>query len=755
MSDGISSPPDGLSGSDRVTDSVTGVRRTGGEQGGASTPQTGGQSLGQAQVGDEPQTVRDPAVSIAASIADLRAGDRIVEMVSRIDSAGRPVLETPVANYALRPDAGLRPGDAVQLIIRDTERQLTADLVARNGTPIDPPVRLDLTVTALHVDGVADAGATPIEAARYGPLQRPGGADGGQPAGEALLAATRAAFASTATSSAAAPDAAATVTNPISAIAALVSEQQGIGAATTQPVSAPTAPTALGPAIAVTAAGAPLSLNPISEGLAALIPSDALRVQSVTSLTLEEIRMLALPIQSLQNSDSPLTRVETVRPDGARGPVVYAPLPVVSPLVGRPVFAASIDLPSPAAPRPPSFPVPQSVSLQNPADAVQNGPVYAASFAAPGSPPLEAPQNAAASAAPQRLQTQAPAPLGPSVDIQLRPSGSAAPPLGSVLIQGETILSTGLAASGPQTTVDLTTAIGTFRVALPSAERPAIGDILTVLPTPSAADAEVPDPTLAAAAPLGAVPGDATPGDAAVNAQVAASASASLYTPPPNFSDTRQQAEAVLSQLAAVGDPGLVEALQARSAAGGPQLTNSVLFLLSALGRGREAPGDAWLGRDTSGARAGLIDSLRQNFARLFAPADGTGSDWRVLQLPFEVRDTAVSVLSFWWRDEVTDRDGNRRSPDDGEGAAPPARRFVVDVAFSVIGEVQLDGLIEGRHFDLTLRTEHVLPTGLGEDLVTLFTGALDANGYAGMLRIRESETFLIDLDSLLAQRGA
>ncbi|GHF22551.1 hypothetical protein GCM10017044_16120 [Kordiimonas sediminis] len=102
---------------------------------------------------------RDVAVSISASAAHLQYGDKINNKIARMDADGRPIIETERATYALRPDAGLRPGDNVELEVREAGKAVKADLLVKNGKDIDPPVRLNLDVIAIH--GNATQAATP------------------------------------------------------------------------------------------------------------------------------------------------------------------------------------------------------------------------------------------------------------------------------------------------------------------------------------------------------------------------------------------------------------------------------------------------------------------------------------------------------------------------------------------------------------------------------------------------------------------
>ena len=76
--------------------------------------------------------------------------------------------------------------------------------------------------------------------------------------------------------------------------------------------------------------------------------------------------------------------------------------------------------------------------------------------------------------------------------------------------------------------------------------------------------------------------------------------------------------------------------------------------------------------------------------------------------------------------DEVDD-DAN--GPD-GHGARD--NRFLIDLTLSRIGELQLDGLIRPRRFDLILRTHMPLPPEMRQEIGKLFHGSLETLGMTG-----------------------
>ena len=76
--------------------------------------------------------------------------------------------------------------------------------------------------------------------------------------------------------------------------------------------------------------------------------------------------------------------------------------------------------------------------------------------------------------------------------------------------------------------------------------------------------------------------------------------------------------------------------------------------------------------------------------------------------------------------DEV-DEDANGA---DGHGAR--ANRFLIDLTLSRIGELQLDGLVRPRRFDLILRTHMPLPPEMRQEIGKLFQNSLETLGMTG-----------------------
>lgn len=146
------------------------------------------------------------------------------------------------------------------------------------------------------------------------------------------------------------------------------------------------------------------------------------------------------------------------------------------------------------------------------------------------------------------------------------------------------------------------------------------------------------------------------------------------------------------------------------------------LFSAYAAGEAR-----SWLGPlpETEEA-AGAERELRRDFARLAAlAAEPDAEGWRHLGLPLY----AEGQLVLRW---LRLRGG--QGEDEGTDAGT---RFQLDLEFSALGPVQLDGLLHEPRFDLVLRSHRPLPEALREDLSAVHREAARLTGLHGRLHFR------------------
>ncbi len=172
----------------------------------------------------------------------------------------------------------------------------------------------------------------------------------------------------------------------------------------------------------------------------------------------------------------------------------------------------------------------------------------------------------------------------------------------------------------------------------------------------------------------------------------------------------------------------------------GTRLTSGMLFFMAALSGGNLG---RWLGADALQAlRASghdtLIGRLSGDLARMGRMAEtaggagGTAGDWRLLPIPLWSGDH-VHQLRLFLRQHEDRGEGDKKS-----GQKDP-KRFILELEMSRLGEIQLDGLIRGKRFDLMMRTRGALPEDMRQDIRTIFEDANQAAGFSGNLGFQAS----------------
>jgi hypothetical protein len=92
-----------------------------------------------------------------------------------------------------------------------------------------------------------------------------------------------------------------------------------------------------------------------------------------------------------------------------------------------------------------------------------------------------------------------------------------------------------------------------------------------------------------------------------------------------------------------------------------------------------------------------------------------------------------------------------RRHRGDDEGAEG-GTRFIVDIELSRLGELQLDGLIYERRFDLILRSHEAMAADARRDIAAIFAEGLSTAGLVGRLSFQVARAFPVaPLDEILA----
>lgn len=190
--------------------------------------------------------------------------------------------------------------------------------------------------------------------------------------------------------------------------------------------------------------------------------------------------------------------------------------------------------------------------------------------------------------------------------------------------------------------------------------------------------------------------------------------------------------------------PAQVDAVARALPQVGPRLASGMLFFLSALNQGNIG---GWLAPAAAAAERAehgdLFERLGREFAGLNRSIDTAAGEWRFVNLPLWSEQGLRELRCFFRHQEH----GGAGKSGDGEKAT----RFVLELELERHGELQLDGLVRARRFDLLLRSRRPLPALVRGDLLALFEEANAIAGYTGQLVFQASADWL----QLLAAQSA
>lgn len=188
--------------------------------------------------------------------------------------------------------------------------------------------------------------------------------------------------------------------------------------------------------------------------------------------------------------------------------------------------------------------------------------------------------------------------------------------------------------------------------------------------------------------------------------------------------------DSLLSQLPAAQ----AEVLQRALPQAGPRLSSGILFILSAINQGNPL---AWLAGPAAALdrseRGEFLDRLGRELSGLSRSVETGSGEWRLLQLPVWSDEGLRELRLFLRQQGGQDQGGDARDGD-------KATRFVLELEMKHYGELQLDGLVQGRKFDLILRSRRSFSALIRSDLRALFEEANAIGGYQGQLLFQSTQ---------------
>ena len=161
------------------------------------------------------------------------------------------------------------------------------------------------------------------------------------------------------------------------------------------------------------------------------------------------------------------------------------------------------------------------------------------------------------------------------------------------------------------------------------------------------------------------------------------------------------------------------------------RLAPTTLFFLAALRMGGI---ESWLGENTlqsirSGGRKDVADRLAQDFGRIASQSKTLiAGEWRAISMPLMQQDQHIHMIQFFVRPHHSDDEA-------AQGETPETKkmtRFILNLQLSRMGDMQMDGLLHQKRFDLILRSEDRLPADIRQELMKRFAEGLDQTGMEG-----------------------
>lgn len=186
----------------------------------------------------------------------------------------------------------------------------------------------------------------------------------------------------------------------------------------------------------------------------------------------------------------------------------------------------------------------------------------------------------------------------------------------------------------------------------------------------------------------------------------------------------RQAAEQLMRMIPQAG-PRLAAAMSLF--AGAVRSGDSKALLSEPVTRGLEKAG-----------RKDLADRLKKEFLDLAEDSTrpmGRG-DWQAITLPF-AHGANIDPIDLYIHRPPND--------DEGGGKKGAEQRFILDVRMSVLGRIQLDGLVQKdiKRFDLIVRTAEPLSAAMCRDIAGIFAEAGQLTGIKGQVSFQAGRSFV------------
>lgn len=203
--------------------------------------------------------------------------------------------------------------------------------------------------------------------------------------------------------------------------------------------------------------------------------------------------------------------------------------------------------------------------------------------------------------------------------------------------------------------------------------------------------------------------------------------------------------------------PAAANDLMKRLPTVGPDFVSSAVSFTTSLLRGnmRCILGDALISKINESGSGDLIEKISSQAARTATAftqetdQPQANSNWMSLSLPYVYQGAIQEARIYVKRDQNKKQDNQSKK-------ATTDTRFIVEVTFSDLGDLQLDGLVLPREsstvFDLVVRTQVPFSPEERSDIVNIYNEAAEMTGYKGSINFFVGKDFPVKpLSEMLA----
>ncbi len=173
----------------------------------------------------------------------------------------------------------------------------------------------------------------------------------------------------------------------------------------------------------------------------------------------------------------------------------------------------------------------------------------------------------------------------------------------------------------------------------------------------------------------------------------------------------------------------------------GVKISSSLLFFINAI-RGDNING--LLGQNNLQSLGRIskthVNKLTRDFQMTTGRAtDTAGNEWRSYNIPM-LNDNAISNLQLFikkYDDKINDEQEKKENK-----RKKNSKRFIIEVNFTKIGPLQLDGIANNKNIELMIRSYKPLDDNMRDEIKQLFIHMIEPLGLTGMVGFHVSKKF-------------